>query len=479
MRATSFPHVKKIASSRWLAGGRTASLACLVCAAASLARAQQDTTPSALPDTPTPLSPETFPARPAPLVDLGQSPFLGSGYIAPGFEIPTGAVWQPDFIVFGTLRTALQTFDNGTTDTTEWANRLDIFGNLYFTPTERILVGYRPLDTLGAYPNGDFSGYKFTPSDERGTVNALNGKVITAFFEGDFGELFPNLDPKDVKSIDYGFAVGRQTLVSQDGLLINDTMDAVGITRSSLFLLGSDAAHVTAVFAWNNISRGDNLRDDSAKLIGLLSSFDYPKQTFDVDLVYVPAPDSGGGDGVYAGLGVTQRFGFINSTIRIVTSYAVRPDSAAVGTGTLLFNQLSLTPPHTYNNLYWDTFVGIGHFTSAGRDPDAAGPLTSMGLLFSPPDIGSYGSALSSSPTQAAGTLVGYQIYFANRRDQLVLEVGGRTNTNGPTSTATAAGAQWEQAIGRHLVLVFAGFVGKQESVGTNCGLRSELDVKF
>jgi len=460
----------------WSFSARLA-LACAACAAALTARAQMDTTPSELSDQPIPLSPGTFPARPAPIIEIGQSPFLGSGYIAPGFVIPTGAVWQPDFILFGTLRSALQNFDNGTTDTTEWANRLDIFGNLYFTPTERILVGYRPLDTLGTNPNGTFSGYRFSP--DSGSTNGFNGKLITAFFEGDFGELFPNLDPNDVKSLDYGFSIGRQAFVSQDGLLINDTMDAVGVTRSSLFLLGSDASHVTAVYAWNNISRGNNLRDDQAKLFALMSSFDFPRRTYDLDLVYEPAPLSGGGNAAYAGLGVTQRFGFINSTVRVVSSYAFSPDSAAVGKGTLIFNQLSITPPHTYNNLYWDTFVGFGDYSSAARDPDAAGPLTPMGLLFSPPDLGTYGSALNSDPRKAAGTLVGYQIYFNNRRDQLVVEVGGRTNTSGPDAAAVAAGAQWEQAIGRHFVLVFGGFVGKQDSVSHNYGLRSELDVKF
>jgi hypothetical protein len=80
-------------------------------------------------DTPTPLSPATFPARPAPIIEIGQNPFLGNGYIAPGFVIPTGAVWQPVFIVYGDIRTALQTFDDGGSQTTEWANKMDLYGN--------------------------------------------------------------------------------------------------------------------------------------------------------------------------------------------------------------------------------------------------------------------------------------------------------------------------------------------------------------
>ena len=459
--------------ARW----RLAGLVLAAAGSAALLRADDDQT-SRYSDQPTPLSPGTFPARPAPIVEIGQNPFLGNGYIAPGFTIPTGAVWQPVFIVYGDIRTALQTFDTGTTQTTEWANRMDLFGNLYFTPTERILVGFRPFDTNGQAVNGVSSGYRFKPGD--GTwVNGLNGKLTTGFFEGDFGELFPNLDPKDTKSLDYGYAIGRQNVVSQDGLLMNETMDAVGITRSSLFLFGSDASHVTALYGWNNILRGNNLKCDDAHLFGLLSSWDFNKSTYDLDVLYVQAPVRSGGDGVYAGLGMTRRFEFVNATVRIVTSHADDRQSSAVGTGTLLFSQLSITPPRTDNLVYLDTFVGIDNFTSAARDPDVGGPLGQTGFLFANAGIGSYGAALSNQATSSVGSALGYQMYFNQRRNQLVVELGGRTNTKGRDAGKVALGAAWQQALGRHLILQFDGFVGTQVTVGKSYGLRSELEAKF
>src|SRR5262245_53089324 len=53
-----------------------------------------------------PLQLEGFPRRPKPLIELG-SPFLGTGNIRRGFTIPTGAVWLPSFLAFGTLRTGV------------------------------------------------------------------------------------------------------------------------------------------------------------------------------------------------------------------------------------------------------------------------------------------------------------------------------------------------------------------------------------
>jgi hypothetical protein len=424
------------------------------------------------------LSPGTFPARPAPLIEIGQNPFLGNGYIAPGFVMPTGDVWQPVFIVYGDVRTALQTFDTGTTQTTEWANRMDLFGNLYFTPTERILIGFRPFDTEGQAVDGVSTGYRWKPGGGN-SVNAFNGKLTTAFLEGDFGQLFKNLDPQDVKSLDYGYAIGRQDILLQDGLLVNETMDAIGITHSSLFLFGSNAAHVTALYAWNNIARGDNIKADDAHMFGLNSSFDYVDSTVDFDVLYVTAPDRSGGDGLYAGIGVTRRFELINFTARVLTSQAIEKQSAAVSTGTLLFNQVSYSPAHTDNLVYLDTFLGIDRFSSAARDPDVGGPLIQTGFLYANAGIGSYGGAISSASTNTVGSAIGYQMYFAKRRHQLVVELGARTDTKGSGESTVAFGANWQEAMGRHFILIFGGFAGTHEKSDKSYGLRSELEAKF
>jgi hypothetical protein len=75
------------------------------------------------------IDPASVPARPRPILELG-NPFLGSGDIAAGIELPGGAVWQPSLLLFGTLRTAVQTFDDGDDVQSEWASRLDLFANL-------------------------------------------------------------------------------------------------------------------------------------------------------------------------------------------------------------------------------------------------------------------------------------------------------------------------------------------------------------
>jgi hypothetical protein len=54
-------------------------------------------------------------------------------------------------VLFGTYRTAIQTFEDGTERYSEWANRLDMFANLQLSGTERVLIGMRPFDSNGFY----------------------------------------------------------------------------------------------------------------------------------------------------------------------------------------------------------------------------------------------------------------------------------------------------------------------------------------
>ncbi|MEM9441053.1 MAG: hypothetical protein AAGA73_11450, partial [Pseudomonadota bacterium] len=163
-----------------------------------------------------------IPERPALLIEWGEN-FLGEGNLQQGFELPTGAVWAPALWVFGTLRSALQTIDTGISDggrVTDWANRFDFFANLQLTATEKIVLGIRPLDKNRG---GQFSGYRFegeVNGDDEGFLNFTNGNIRTLFAEGDFGSLFPVLDKQGTTWLDFGFTVGRQPLIFQDGILL-------------------------------------------------------------------------------------------------------------------------------------------------------------------------------------------------------------------------------------------------------------------
>src|SRR5947209_4994767 len=118
--SSSFPQSWLNIGLGWIVAGTAAGLAA------------EPVSSSRFSDQPAPLRLQDFPERPRPLLELGD-PFLGPGNIHSGFILPTGAAWNPSFILYGNYRTAVQTFENGAVApngnrlaghrTPEWANR--------------------------------------------------------------------------------------------------------------------------------------------------------------------------------------------------------------------------------------------------------------------------------------------------------------------------------------------------------------------
>ena len=428
-------------------------------------------------DEPIPMQLDSVPERPTPIVEFG-NPFLGKGPIDPGFKTWTGAVWQPALIIFGTYRSAFQSFDNGSTTSTEWVNRLDLFANLQLSGTERLLVGIRPLDK-----GGDFTGYYSEPDDARldGWESEVNGRLTHLFFEGDFGEVFPGLDPADRAELDLGFSVGRQPLFYQEGLLIDDRMDAIGITKNSILASGLSHLQMTALYAWDEVNRGDNVEDSSADLFGFFVEAETLQTTFNLDAVYVNDSDTGvsDNDGLFFGGSAVQRIGKINTSFRALASIPSGDASSAVGEGQLLMTELSYTPAHSEDNLYCNGFVALDEFTSAARNPESGGPLGRTGVLFAAVGIGRYGAPLSNDAQNAVGAALGYQHFFDEKRRQVIVEAGFRADTDNSGANAISIASQLQMAVGQHSIFSVSGFVTGQENDDAAIGARVEWLIKF
>lgn len=434
-----------------------------------------------------------LPARPKPLLELG-SPFLGTGNINRGFRLPTGAVWQPSFLLFGTFRTGASVFDDDSTRTGQWANRLDLFGNLYLSGTERFIFGIRPLDETTDVGSRRFTGalgLSPDPNDLGGGQNGFNfdwDTVTHLFFEGEIGEIFPNLDRNDKRAFDLGFSVGRQPINFQEGLLINDFIDAVGITRNNLRPKGTVNLRITGLYAWNQINRNTpsnsavirNREADGARMFGLFTETDWRFSTVAIDAVYVDGgvfpglnglPAVNAGDGVFAGISFVQRFGTLNSSFRLLGSIPVGSQTPAgnllgvsdpASGGALFFSEISWTPHHSLDLIYINGFAAFDDYRAAALDPTIPGPLARAGFLFSGPGLGNFPGALSPTAGEVVGGAAGYQKFFGQTRQQLLIEGAGRFSTEDcPTIVSTcgshsaAAGARYQFAVGRRSVFVF------------------------
>ncbi len=425
-----------------------------------------------LPSEPIPYDPGSIVSRPNPVLELGGD-FLGTGPIGPAFTLPGGAVWQPSLLIFGTMRSAVQSFNTGERTNSEWANRLDLFANLQLSGTERLIVGIRPLDEERAS-----SGYQFEPSETEGWLNAFDDQIETLFFEGDLGELLPFLDPRDTSIFDIGFSVGRQGLLVQEGLLIDDNrVDGVGIVKNTIRLPGVTNLLVSGFFGWDEVNRDDNEDDSSAKLYALFSEADTYDHTLNFDLVYVDA-DRETGDGIFGGLSSVQRIGQINTAFRVLGSHALDDETAQVSDGVLLFSEFSFTPTGTIDIAYADLFWGIQEFASAARGEQSGGPLGRTGILFASVRLGRYAAPISNRADDAAGFATGYQLFSADQRKQLIFEIGGRQNTEGRAQGVLGFGSRGQMAIGSHFLIILDGFVAVQEARDPSYGGRLEFQIK-
>lgn len=423
------------------------------------------------------------PPRPDLLLQWNEE-FLAPGFLEQGICTPTGAIWRPSLWVFGTYRTGINYFDNGTgTPVTEWSNRLDLFTQLNLSGTERILFGLRPLDEEHG-PRRDFTGYDFKNGD---TLDGWNADIQTLFFEGDFGEIFPNLDWNDNGALDIGFSVGRQPMSFQQGLLVNeDSIDALTVTRNTLSGNGNLNMRATGVYAWNSINRhnttGGNIDDRDGQMVGLFTESDLSKNTVNADVAYVWS-DDGVDDLIAFGFSGIRRFsGFhntYNSSLHFLASYPTNGETNLAGQGELLFSQLSWTPHHTHDLIFLNSFWAIDQFTSASRGPLSGGPLGQTGLLFSAAGLGRYGAPLNNQANNVAGGSLGYQMFFCDKREQIVFEIGGRQDTDGVDDAAIASGIRYQRALDQHWLVVVDAFVSKQESRGVGQGTRVELQMKF
>ena len=314
-------------STRILVRQISVGLACLTVSGVNGWAAEKT---SALSDVPVPMQVDEVPDRVRPLLEVGDT-FLGSGNISPGFTIPTGAVWQPNFMVWGTYRTALDYFDyepvTGNEDFAEWVNRLDLFGQLSLSQTERIVIGFRPLDE-----DGEFTGYRLEPDSD--SVNGFNADINILFFEGNFGEIFPTLG-----GLDFDFALGRQPLLFQEGTLIVDTMDAISLSRNNITLPGASNTRAALVYSWDEVNRSDNMDDPDADLFGLFTETDFPLSTVNLDLVYVDSDDTG--DGFYSAISSVQRLGKFNTAFRLLHSEPTNGSTLQTTRGTLTVAEIS------------------------------------------------------------------------------------------------------------------------------------------
>ena len=282
--------------------------------------------------------------------------------------------------------------------------------------------------------------------------------------------------------MDYGFTVGRQLLLFQEGILLNDQIDAVGLVRNNIRLPGVSNLRTSFLYGWNEVGRSSasNVSGTSTNMIGMFNSADTYFSTFNLDLIYtIDANEQTNEDAYYIGFSAIQRIGHFNTAFRVNTSVTQGSGNAQAGDGTLLSSEISFTPRSSDDVVYLNTFVSAGNFTQAGREPVVGGPLGALGILFASPSLGNFGSELNSFTDDVAGFALGYEAFWQNHRRSLTLEVAGRKDTSGDGIDSLAVGFEFRQRLLQRLQLQVDAHRTFNETRDNGYGGRVELLYQF
>ncbi len=151
-----------------------------------------------------------------------------------------------------------------------------------------------------------------------------------------------------------------------------------------------------------------------------------------------------------------------------------------IGDGVLLTSELSKTVHGSDDIVYFNSFLGLGNFTQAGREAIVGGPLANTGILFASPSLSLYLAPIDPfTEDSVVGGTIGYQAFFDNKRRNLILEIGGRHDLGGEGIDTIGVGFQLQQAVGRHTQLELEGFYTFNEGLDDGSGIRAEIQIVY
>ncbi|HUP91479.1 MAG TPA: hypothetical protein VM074_04465 [Solimonas sp.] len=434
-----------------------------------------------------------------PLLELGY-PLYAGGEFGTGHNL-LGAknLVRPQFLVYGDWRTAVAWNDidvpdvNGDTARGLFATRLNLDLDLKLTATERIHVLMRPLDKNGKFTRYQFEGVAADGEPEREAE--LNGRAVTAFFEGDLGQMAQGFSGH-YNGVDLPVAAGVIPLLFQNGIWLDDAFTGLAFTIPARNSPALDISNMDFTFfaAFDKVSspvlRGSVHEDHRADLYGTAWFIEMLRGYIEADYGYLDDHAPPGADDLgyhSASLAFTRRYGgWLSNSVRVLGAFGqsapATGDRTANGVALLLENSLITSLPSTLVP-YFNLFFSNGTPQSLARDPGAGGFLKNTGLNFETDGLTGF-PKLDDSGADAYGGAVGIE-YLFGLDQQLVFEIAGLQHTDGPLEDSQdyAAGLRWQLPFLRQWIVRADAMAGRSGSGSTAArdlaGVRMELRVKF
>ena len=152
--------------------------------------------------------------------------FYGSGITPQGINLWGSAnLYRPEFYVYGDYRTGVMVAENDG-EVVNWAHRLNLDMDFWFTDTERFHAFVGPLDQ-----GGRFTRWQLVDGDGQ-FREELDLNPVTAFFEGDLGVMLGTAAGTP-SPFELPFTAGLVPLLFQNGIWMEDAVSGFAFALPS------------------------------------------------------------------------------------------------------------------------------------------------------------------------------------------------------------------------------------------------------
>jgi hypothetical protein len=326
----------------------------------------------------------------------------------------------PQFLLYGDIRTAVASNNNGGSSSNLVAARTNLEADLRLTATERFHAGFQPMNKGQNFTRVDFNSNGLRMEEE------FNVDPFTLFFEGDVGAMWGGATGQ-VMPFDLPVAVGLMPLVFQNGVWMEDNVLGAAVTiparNSPVFDISN--YDITFFCLFDQLSSPAFQSDDNAaRAYGVASFFEMLDGYIELDYAYLDDRSVFSRSYHNIGLGYTRRyFSFLSNSVRVIGNAGQDPNGIEpTAEGVLLLSENSLITSNPYLFVpYFNTFIGFGQVQSAARNGAAGGILRNTGILFETDNLTGY-PTLDPTAIETYGGAVGLNMIPATIDRQFVIE---------------------------------------------------------
>ncbi len=418
-----------------------------------------------------------------PLLELGRELYTEGPFRKAPAPVGKKNLIFAHLLAYGDWRTAIGYSDNGATEQSTIATRLNLDVDLKLTATERVHLFFRPFERDGNLTRWDFAG------DNHDAVGIFESEPLAYFFEGDLSRIvagFTDTDPR----WDLPFAGGLMPLLFQNGVWVEDAFTgfAATIPARNSPLLDISNADVTFFAGFDKVTsgaikQGGKFADHNAHLYGVTAFLETMQGYWELGYGFTDATEELG-DLDYHNLtaAFTRRYrGRLSNTVRVIWNFGqdASPQTAD-GFIVLIENSFITDKPSTLIP-YLNLFAGFDHPQSLARDAGAGGILKNTGLSFETDGLTGF-PKLDDTAQNTYGGALGIE-YLFNFDQQIVLETAVLKVRNDKDTVAAGdqfgIGIRYQKPLSNAWILRADAMAAWRDNAHDLAGVRIELRRKF